>query len=248
MNISTITSATGAHPSARRKFLRVEAGFSLVEILVVVGILTILAAIAMVNFRRAVDRALKSTDAANLHAIGTALQSYLIDYDTLPPADREAGPFMSHTEDFVAVANGPAGGGSWDGIPWLLYEKGYVSRWETLFCPKYLKLYRGGSTIRGGHPRFHNFRYAYNSSALSSGGHLGGAGNVMSGTVWIVRDLWLPADQGFFAGQVPDPPADFTFPWGEGDWVGQLELVFYSDMAVRTVIGGEDKAPPGPNQ
>ena len=70
----------------------------------------------------------------------------------------------------------------------------------------------------------------------------------MSGTVWIVRDLWLPADQGFFAGQVPDPPADFTFPWGEGDWVGQLELVFYSDMAVRTVIGGEDKAPPGPNQ
>lgn len=213
--------------------------FTLIELLVAVAIIAILAAIGIFNLRLASLRALRSSDAANLHTIAVALQSYSVDFGTLPPADREAGPFQSHGEEFLAAGNGPAGGGSWDGIPWLLYDLGYVSDWRTLFCPRYLKLYPGGKTLDNDYPRFHNFRYAYNAAALSSGGLLGGQGNIMDGTVWIVRDLWLSPQEGFYGGDYPNYPADFTFPWGEGDEEGKMEQAIYSDMGVRLVRGGE---------
>jgi hypothetical protein len=149
---------------------------------------------------------------------------------------------MSHSEDFLAVGNGPAAGGSWDGLPWLLYEYGYISDWKTLFCPKYLRLYRRGETIRGGHPRYHNFRYAYNSSAMSTGGHAGGSG-IMTGREWMVRDLYLHPRSGWYGRSYPDYPADYFYPWGEGDWENELEQVIYSDFAVKTVIGGTDRFP-----
>jgi prepilin-type N-terminal cleavage/methylation domain-containing protein len=221
----------------------INQAFTLIELLIVVAIISILAAIATVNFRMAQERALSASDAANLRTIATALQRYLVDWNNLPPADREAGPFMSHTPEFTETGNGPAAGGSWDGLPWLLYEQNYVSHWHTLFTPKYLRLYKGGRTLRGDWPRFHNFRYAYNSSATSSGGHQGGAGNVMSGEVWIVRNLWLDARSGWFGGSYPDYPADYRYPIGEGDNEGRCEHALFSDMAVRTVIGGTSKQP-----
>ncbi len=218
----------------------VSRAFTLIELLVVVAILSILAVVAQSNFRQARDRALKSSDAANLHAVGVALQTYFSDYGTLPPADREAGSFMSHTEEFTEVGNGPAAGGSWDALPWLLYEYHYIVDWKTLFCPKYLRLYRDETTLRGEYPRYHNFRYAYNSSALSTGGHTGGSG-IMTGTKWMVRDLYLPSQSGWYGQYYPDYPADFCYPWGEGDWEKQLEQVIYSDFSVKTVIGATDK-------
>jgi prepilin-type N-terminal cleavage/methylation domain-containing protein len=219
--------------------------FTLIELLISVAIISILAAIGVVNLRRATERAMKSADAANLHTIATALQSYYVDFGTLPPADREAGPFQSHTHNFVATGDGPAAGGSWDGLPWLLVDLKYVTDPRTMFTPKYLKLYPGGTTIRGDHARYHNFRYAYNSAGLSSGGHAGGAGNVMSGRVWIVRNLWVAADHGWYADQFPNAPADYKFPFGEGEWEGKLEHVLYADMAVRTVVGGTDDVAEG---
>jgi len=221
--------------------LRRERAFTLIELLIVVAIVSILAAIGIVNLRLASERALKSADAANLHTIGTALQSYYVDHGTLPPADREAGPFQSHRREFTATGNGPAAGGSWDGLPWLLVDLKYVSDWRTMFTPKYLRLYAGGTTIRGGHPRYHNFRYAYNSAGLSSGGHAGGAGNVMGGRVWIVRNLWVAAENGWYAASAPIAPADYRYPFGEGEREGTLEHALFSDMAVRTVEGGTSR-------
>lgn len=218
--------------------------FTLIELLIVVAIIAILAAIGVVNFRLATERARKSADAANLHTIATALQHYYSDFGTLPPADREAGPFMSHMREFSAVGNGPAAGGSWDGLPWLLVEYGYVSDWETLFTPKYLKLYQGGETVgANGYPRYHNFRYAYNAAGLASGGLGGGFGNVMSGETWIVRNLWLPPTMGWYGSSYPRYPADYEFPFGEGKREGKLEHVLYADFAVKTVVGGTDDPP-----
>jgi prepilin-type N-terminal cleavage/methylation domain-containing protein len=216
---------------------------TLIELLVVVAVIAILAAIAVGNLRQAIERTNKAADAANLRVIATALQNYYVDYQTLPPADREAGPFPSHSQAFTAIRNGPSSGGSWDGIPWLLHELGYISDWRVLFTPKYLKLYSGGRSNRGDFPRFHNFRYAYNSAALSSGGHSGGWGNVMSGDVWLVRNLWMDPRLGWFGAAYPDYPADYRYPWGEGEWEGRLEHALYSDFAVRTVIGGTDTSP-----
>src|SRR5262245_47682908 len=141
--------------------------FTLIELLVVVAVIAILAAIAVYNMREAIERSLKSSDAANLHVIALALHAYTVDYNKLPPADGVAGPFSStRASDF---GNGPAAGGSWDGIPWRLHELKYVTDWKTLFCPKYLRLYPGQTTIRGGYPRFHNFRYAYNKGSVPDG-------------------------------------------------------------------------------
>ncbi len=215
---------------------------TLIELLIVVAIISILAAAAIVNMQLAVDRALQAAGAANLRTIATALQSYHVDHNTLPPADREAGPFPSHGPEFRMVGNGPAAGGSWDGLPWLLHEQGYIQNWETMFCPRYLRLYRGGGelTLRGGWERFHNFRYAYNSSAVSSGGHLGGAGNALDGNVWLVRDLWLDARQGWHGRRWPEYPADYRYPWGEE---GDQEQVLYASSSVRLVQGGKDTSP-----
>lgn len=193
--------------------------------------------------RLAAERARKSADMANLRTIGTALQSYLVDYNHLPPGDNEAGPFMSHFRSSTGVGNAPAAGGSWSGVPWLLVEFGYISDSRTLFSPKYLALYPGQATIRGNHPRYHNFRYAYNAASLGNGGYLGGNGRIMSGEVWLVRNLFVAPQNGFYGASFPRYPADYRYPWGEGDQEGQLEHVLYADMAVRTVVGGTNRAP-----
>ena len=46
-----------------------------------------------------------------------------------------------------------------------------------------------------------------------SGGLSGGSGNMQDGNTWILRDLYLPPASGFYAGRIPDYPADFAFPW-----------------------------------
>lgn len=214
--------------------LHSASAFTLIELLIVVAIIGILSSIGVVNYRQAVNRAIKTQGASNMRSLGAALQSYYIDYSTLPLADRIAGPFSSNLGG--PVGNGPAAGGSWDGAPWILIDLGYVGEWQTLFSPKYLRLFRGGKTNFGRQRRFHNFRYAYNSSARSSGGHLGGSGNIMSGEVWMLRDLYLGPGQGF-----PGLQTNFTYPWGEGDLAGKLEHALYSDMAIKTVVGGTDE-------
>ena len=127
-------------------------GFTLIELLIVVAIISILAAIAVPNFQLANDRALKARGASNLRTVFGALAMYRIDHNRFPPADREAGPFPSHMGSFSATGNGPAGGGSWDGVPWLLLEQGYLTNPEVLFSPRYLRLFANGITIRGGQP------------------------------------------------------------------------------------------------
>jgi prepilin-type N-terminal cleavage/methylation domain-containing protein len=209
-------------------------GFTLIELLVVVAIIAILASIAAINFLHARERALRAAGAANLHAIAVALQAYTVDYNTLPPADTTAGPFSSSGPEFTSTRNGPAAGGSWDGVPWILIDLHYITDWEILFCPAYLKEYRGGKTLENDWPRYHNFRYAYNTAGLARGGHA--SGEIMSGTTWLVRDLWIDAAGGFYAGYAPNYPADYRYPWSDGE----LEMAMYTDFAPRLVRGGTD--------
>ncbi len=224
--------------------MRRTPGFTLIELLIVVAIVGVLAAIATVNLLEAKERALKASNAANMKAIAAALQFYYSDYNHLPPGDRKAGPFPSHTANFAAVGDGPAGGGSWDGVPWLLVELRYIADWRTLFNPKYLQLYRSEGTVGGEPiPRFHNFRYAWNSAALASGGHLGGTANIESGETWLLRDLWIAPQSGFYGSAYPDYPADFEYPWGHGKLAGKVEHVMNADLAVREVVGGTNRVP-----
>src|SRR5262249_28770261 len=97
-------------------------------------------------------------------------------------------------------------------------------------------------------PRYHNFRYAYNSGSGTTGGFAGGAPgtNIMSGDAksWLVRDLYLPAEAGFYGSFAPKYPADYRYPWGDE---GSQEMAIWADLAVHLVPGGAETANPAGN-
>ena len=63
-------------------------GFTLIELLVVIAIIAILAAILFPVFAKARDRANTSACLNNMKQLGTALHTYLSDYDDCFPMDR----------------------------------------------------------------------------------------------------------------------------------------------------------------
>ena len=61
-------------------------GFTLIELLVVVAIISILAAIALVNYQNAVVRGKVAHAKSEMRIISEALELYRVDYDIYPPA------------------------------------------------------------------------------------------------------------------------------------------------------------------
>lgn len=60
--------------------------FTLIELLIVVAIIAILAAIAVPNFLEAQTRAKVSRAKADIRSLATALESYAVDHNRYPPA------------------------------------------------------------------------------------------------------------------------------------------------------------------
>jgi|GEM_PF-355562 type II secretion system protein G len=66
--------------------IRRRAGFTLIEVLVVVAIVGIVVAIAVVNYRNAIERARQRRSMGDMRGISTALEAYAADLDRYPPA------------------------------------------------------------------------------------------------------------------------------------------------------------------
>ena len=66
--------------------------FTLIELLIVVAIIAILAAIAVPNFLEAQTRAKVSRVAADMRSAATALESYYVDWNKYPPDRNWSGP------------------------------------------------------------------------------------------------------------------------------------------------------------
>lgn len=198
--------------------------FTLIELLIVVAIIAILAAIAVPNLLLAQKRAVQARCASNLHAIAIALQTYKVDLNKYPLADGIAGEQESMGETMVGM--GPAANGSWDGAPRVLVRLGYLNSAEYLFCPHFRK------TIHG--DRVQRFRYAYNNSAADTGGTAGGTNDVDrdSGDVWFCRCLWVPRQYSFTPGA-----KDVIFPHGDD---GGLENVLFSNSRIEPRDGLAD--------
>lgn len=95
-----------------------QAGFTLLELLVVLGILTLLTALAYPQVLRYVGTARTETARAQMTAISTALELFALDNGGFPP--QQAG--------LTALMQPPPGLKSWRG-PYLKKSEGLVDPW-----------------------------------------------------------------------------------------------------------------------
>jgi len=70
--------------------------FTLIELLIVVAIIAILAAIAVPNFLEAQTRSKVSRTVADMRNLATALESYFVDSNHYPPAFSQSNPFSPY--------------------------------------------------------------------------------------------------------------------------------------------------------
>ncbi|MCX7018659.1 MAG: type II secretion system protein [bacterium] len=185
---------------ARRRGL--SRAFTLIELLIVVAIISLLAAIAVPNLVLAKQRANQAKCATHLKAIAFALYAYKSDLGKFPAADGVAG--VNESMGQTSAGNGPAANGSWDGVPRVLVRLRYLASGDFLFCPAYRERFPGD--------RLQRFRYAYNHSAFDTGGVSGAPNDVEREThdYWYARCLWVPRERSF------RPTAmDVTYPHGD---------------------------------
>ncbi len=119
-------------------------GFTLIEILVVIAIIAILAALLFPTFLRAKDKASRTTCISNMRETGRALNMYLADFDELFPSDRIK-PFRGNPVEINAVdgdlddntveREGPMEADETALIPWYERIQPYAKSRQILLCP-----------------------------------------------------------------------------------------------------------------
>jgi prepilin-type N-terminal cleavage/methylation domain-containing protein/prepilin-type processing-associated H-X9-DG protein len=120
-----------------RRGKKFQYGFTLIEILVVIAIITILAAILLSVFSRARENARRATCQSNLKQIGLGFLQYVQDYDERLP-NHGTGTAGNNGTDILNFMKPSTGGSGW-GKPWgpnwpyAIFP--YTKSTQILVCP-----------------------------------------------------------------------------------------------------------------
>jgi prepilin-type N-terminal cleavage/methylation domain-containing protein/prepilin-type processing-associated H-X9-DG protein len=154
---ATMSSMEAKVPTEKLRRANNKRGFTLIEILVVVTIIGILAAILFPVFARARENARRASCMSNLKQIGLGMMEYTQDYDEKYPTQTDQGPFPYATTN---TQN------------WIQSIYPYVKSWQLFKCPSTID-----SVVAGSLPGENstpitdsNTGYAANGLIIQSGG------------------------------------------------------------------------------
>ena len=85
-------------------------GFTLIELMIVIAIIIILAAIAIPNYLKMTERARKASIESDLKSVATALETYSTDWGGYPVASSAESLYDSGTDVFKELTGGLAAG------------------------------------------------------------------------------------------------------------------------------------------
>lgn len=120
---------------ARRR--RPRRGFSLIELLVVLGVATILIGLLMPSFAIVREAARRAVCASNMHQIAIALESFSRDSrDRLPNSFYSGDRTREPSPQSMMILNRGGNVDPWDGVG-RLYSKHYISAPGAYYCPSH---------------------------------------------------------------------------------------------------------------
>jgi prepilin-type N-terminal cleavage/methylation domain-containing protein/prepilin-type processing-associated H-X9-DG protein len=171
---------SSAPHSRRRDRGKFAGGFTLVELLVVIGIVLVLLALLMPAISNARQKATTAVCASNMRQVHQATMQFVQDHEGRMPVNtwvqetvQTTSPNYQKVACWVNVENGPAGGlinfevgGLW---PYIGTRGDVASRKAVMNCP-------GDTderTLRAGQRSIRNFSYSYNSNIRDPLGDVG---------------------------------------------------------------------------